>query len=180
MSLKGMNMPIGPDSIYTLYAIHPKEDGTSTRVASGRFLVHGGQIHVLEDHFGALHAILSGDGPITPEMQERLETLHQSQFYDLVSDGQVERGERPDLVPVKDLGEPQQPQEMEDEEGQAPTPRPMPVWEYHRQGLKSAQVIESKRGAMIMNGQPLSPAELQMILDNVQKGVATLTYRKES
>jgi hypothetical protein len=171
-------MELTSDSIYTLYLLHPK-DGNVTRTPAGRFLLHGGRIHVLEDHFGIVADLIdSGAGQVTPEVERRLDTLQHSAYYDLVSDGQVERGERPDLIPTADLGDPAQSEDVESEEQQPPAPRPQPVWEYHRQGLKTPQVIESKDGAMRMNGKPLTHEEIQAILDNVRKGVATLTYRK--
>jgi hypothetical protein len=103
-------MTLSPENFFSIYMVHP--DSKARKVGytlSGRFLLFGGRMHILEDHFGHLKDMLDWkpeDNQITPQLERRIDSYRRSSYFDLVSDAEIQQGLRPDLLPAADVGEP--------------------------------------------------------------------------
>src|SRR6266851_9229392 len=88
---------LGPEHIFSVYRVHPQQDGTTKRQLAGRYIEHGGEVHVLEDYFGVLGHL--PEGPITDQTNRVLAHLRRSSYLDVVSSDDHAR--RFDLLPAR-------------------------------------------------------------------------------
>jgi diguanylate cyclase (GGDEF)-like protein len=123
----------------------------------GRFMIHNGQLHHLEDYHSFLTNLLP-EGPLTSAVQNTLVALTtplltttQHKFESPGSGGQVS------AVPD-------------------PLPKPQ-VFEYQRAGMFEPHVIEFCGDKVSLDGAQLAPNEVELILGNVSRGVASLRYK---
>lgn len=138
---------------------------------AGRFMVHDDKVTHLEDYHGVLSHLLP-EGPVTATTVSR---LHGMQFG-----GAIAVAPHASVVPPRPGDEaPQAPEGAAGEvivAPQAAPPRPA-VFDYHRPGLARPHVIEFGSAGAALDGQKLDDAELALMLQNVQGGIATLRYR---
>lgn len=150
---------IGFDNIYLVYRVHPAEDGQIHRVLVGKFLLTPDHFQVLEDHVGWLSRLEK----LPPaEVARRIHSLSESMYYQVMNLEDVRQGQHPDVLPQVQAG------------GQE---APESTFSYHREGMASPQTLEFVQGKPYLDGHPLSDEELALILDNVQRGSATLSYK---
>lgn len=157
------------DDIYRIYRIWP-EDNEIKRQLAGRFVVINDEMHVLEDYFGLLKDL--EEGPLTSKTLESLEDMNHAQYLEIIKQSDIYDGARMDLLP-----------EAKFEDGRliedgVTAKRPPPVFEYHRAGYEQPQALELAAGKALLNGQELSPDEIQIILQNVRSGLGTLRYKR--
>jgi diguanylate cyclase (GGDEF)-like protein len=155
---------------YLVYALHPdlKRMSVHPRLV-GKYILHDGVIHVVEDHDGVLDGL---DEQPLAQNQSRIQSLMNSHYY---------------LVDKKKpADEKQQVDDWEDEvfgdsdaaDGGEITPAPTRdgVFHYHREGYGVPRVLEAKSGRLTLDGKEVSREDVQVMLDNAKKGVAKITY----
>lgn len=154
---------LGHNHIFSVFLIHPQEDGTVKRQLAGRYLDHDDEVHVLEDHFGVLSGIV--DGPIDGRTSQILSNLKRSAYIDVVGTDD----QRLDLIPETDFSG------ATPQHDAAPEPQQKPsLFEFERDG--HTHNIEFRDGQCWMNGQHLDDAEAQRVLEHHQQGVGVLRY----
>lgn len=163
-------MPTAED-IYRIYRIWHKGDAIERQLA-GRFVVIGGEMHVLEDYFGLLKDLQ--EGPLTTETLTYLHHMNKSQYLEVIKQGDIYGGERMDLLPEAKF------EDGKLKEDGVKAKRPPPVFEYHRAGYEQPQALELAAGKALLNGQELSPDEVKVILQNVKSGLGTLRYKQST
>lgn len=179
----------GTHKVFSVYGVYPnhKADKPGRRLL-GRFVTFEGHIALLEDHSGFLSEMIK-DGPITPDVERALESLRHSPYTRVEDESDVYKGK--DLSDVPELETepgsegPQpsgHPQLVESTEapagGEFRIQTPPAVFDYLRVGAAKAQVIEIHEGQVLLNGQLLSPEEIQRVMYNIKTGLASLRYRK--
>jgi len=150
----------GLQNLYLLCQLHPHGDDLHTVIA-GKFYLDDQHFEVLEDHVGWLKELQ--DKP-PAEAARVIWRLANSMYYKVVNMEDMRQGKHPDMIP---------------ETPTPPSPGPESRFEYHRVGIPEAQLVEFHVGKAYLDGHPLSPEDLQQMLDNVQNGSATLGYKQE-
>lgn len=158
-----VTQPLGYENIYYVYRLHPHGETDLHRVLIGKFMLSPEGFHVLEDHVGWLEK-LEKESP--EEVARTIHALSQSMYYQVVNLEDIRQGHHPDLV--KEL-----PAGGDDSAG------PQSSFVYHRQGMAKPQTLEFISGKAYLDGHSLSDEELQVLLDNVQGGSATLGYTQD-
>ncbi len=159
---------------FLVYALHPKQDGLAKRLV-GKYVLHDGKIHVLEDHDGVLNGL---DGRQMSSAGRQIDALHRSSYYQVVQ---------------KDLRAPEQvqAQDASDEQswenetfgngGQvqpaAPAAQPSTngLFRYQRAGHDTPRVVEIRDGRILLDGKDLPAEEAQTLIANVKAGTAKLS-----
>jgi diguanylate cyclase (GGDEF)-like protein len=137
----------------------------------GRYMIHDGQVHHLEDYHGILASVLP-EGPVNTDMVARLHGL--SWAPDLT----VEPHEAPQTNADGTAGNGAPPTPLL-EVAESPPPPPAPVFEYTRAGHAAPHVLEfGMDGKAALDGSALDDAELALIMDNADRGLATIKYRQ--
>ncbi len=142
----------------TVHGVHYKVDGKEHR--AGRFLLHDGHLHHLEDHHGLLERLLP-EGKLTLKTISALHGLKMSPHLriDLEDIPSAEKqAAKPTPEPVK-------------------KPRPPSVFEYQRAGHDKPHTLEVTGGKHLLDGEELSHPEVQTILNNYKSGAATIRYK---
>ncbi len=133
---------------------------------AGRFMLHQGHLHHLEDYHGILASMLP-EGPLTAETISRLHGLQHGGA--ISSTPHPAPDHRPTVL---------------DEPGVELTPEMTPprpaVFHYHRPGMLHPHVLEFGLRGGALDGQKLDDSELALMLHNVQSGLATLRYKPGS
>jgi GGDEF domain-containing protein len=143
----------------TVHGVHYKIDGQEHR--AGRFLLHNGKLHHLEDYHGLIEHLL-------PEGKLTLKTI--SAIHGLKMSPHVR-------IDLEDI-----PSAKEDAKV-APTPvpqrqpRPPSVFEYRRAGHDKPHTLEVTGGKYLLDGEELSHPEVQTVLNNHKSGAATIRYK---
>jgi hypothetical protein len=168
---------INSENIFKLLRVHHTADGQLKRQPSGRFIVHDGNIHILEDYFGDLSHLK--DGPVDEKTNRWLTSMKRNPYYDIVTDEDVRKGNRPDLIPEKDLGDPAEDSQAQFEgqpagDSNPSKPRKPSKFEYLRDG--QVHNIEFRNGSAFLDGQQLDPVEIKRILEHHASGVGVLRY----
>jgi diguanylate cyclase (GGDEF)-like protein len=143
-----------PPEVYSVDVKH----GNSRRFL-GRYMLHAGKIHHLEDHHGVLNQVLP-EGDMDLEAISKLHGLQWSPSFH--------------VEPHHHTPEATEPAEPVEVVKDAP-PRPPGVFSYHRVGMPPAVVEFGPHGAAI-NGSMLGQHEQARILENVKSGLAVLRY----
>lgn len=145
-------------NVYLIVQFHPHGEDLHPRVI-GKFFLDQEHFEVLEDHVGWL-SDLQKESP--SEASRVIWRLANSMYYKVVSVEDVRQGRHPELIPETPV---------------PPSAGPESRFEYHRVGVPEAQLVEFHEGKAYLDGYPLSPEDLQQMLDNVQAGSATLGYK---
>lgn len=124
---------------------------------AGRFMVHNGQVSHLEDYHNLISSIIP-EGPVDPNVVSNLYGLQQHPNFVITSHNPQEESPEAMVTP------------------QQPPPRPA-VFEYHRPGMNSPAVVEFTPNGPAIDGEPLTPDELSLIIQNAESGLATIKYR---
>ncbi len=132
---------------------------------AGRYMVHDGQVTHLEDYHGILHAMVP-EGPITEVTASRLHGLEFAPHIILA----------PHEAPMG-LTPPQPDQSINAIVEPAPEAQRPPVFEYHRAGMATPHVIEFGEHGAAIDGRKLEPRELDLVMHNVDSGLATMRYK---
>jgi diguanylate cyclase (GGDEF)-like protein len=156
---------------YLVYALHPDLPRMKIHPRLvGKYILHDGLIHVVEDHDGVLDGL---DQQPLAQQQSRIDSLMNSHYY---------------LVDKKKPANEQK--EVDDWEnevfadsdaadgGQIQKPARDGVFHYHREGYSVPRVLEAKGGNLTLDGSDVSREEVQAMLDNAKKGAAKITYVK--
>ena len=147
-------MSLNPDDFFIVYRLRHSPDGRMVRQQAGRFAFLPGEIAVLEDYFGMLEGL---DGPPDENKQKLIRSLMNSAYVDVVRQGDLRDGSRPDLLP-----EVVPPNNSANGNGSAvasPGGITQPaVWDYHRPGMETPQCLEFHHGSSkaLLNGQALT------------------------
>lgn len=150
----------GLQNLYLLCQLHPHGDDLHT-IVIGKFYLDSTHFEVLEDHVGWLEEL----GKKSPAEASRvIWRLANSMYYKVVNMEDMRQGKHPEMIR---------------EEPVPPSPGPESRFEYHRVGIPEAQLVEFHNGKAYLDGHPLSPEDLQQMLDNVQAGHATLGYKQD-
>ncbi len=169
---------INPRNIHLVYWSRPNADATGLEHRLlGKYVIDGGNLHVLSDYAGMLSKF---NGPFTPQVKQALERMRDSTHLTIVSRQDLDDGLRPDLKPVAAATAEQPQQANSDPNGgelQVATPVRHPVFDYQRVGMDKPHVVEFRAGKALLDGNALTGAETALILENVNKGLATLRYR---
>jgi hypothetical protein len=188
-------MALDFNPVHAIFSVYEWYSGE--RRYMGRFLVHNGQLLILEDHHGMLKQHFR-DGPLVGQNEQAIEDLSRSGFIELANEGNVQEGKQMDLSSNQpgqgpeagpapafvekpeqgQTGEDVQPATAPPAQGAFEMKAPEPVFDYLRVGMNKPQVLEIHENIGYLNGQKLSPQELDRIKYNVQNGLATLRYRK--
>lgn len=131
---------------------------------AGRFMVHNGRIHHLEDYHGILESMLP-EGRLDTAAISRLHGLQWSQNFS-VDNHNIDKQPAP-------TGEVHL-----DQDPLSATARPA-VFDYHRAGMSKPSVLEFGLHGAALDGAKLSDPELALIAQNVKDGLATLRYPKK-
>jgi len=138
---------------------------------AGRYLVHNGRLHHLEDYHGILSSFLP-EGDLDVEAVSRLNglqwssKLHTTPHY-------------PVIAPPPQAGQAQaQAPSYRVSSLSAQEPRPPSVFEYHRVGMSQPHIVEVGGGGASLDGRKISDPELQLILRNAENGIAKIKYKQ--
>jgi hypothetical protein len=95
----------GEPGIWLLYRKMVDGENGPQESLVGRFVIHGGNITIMEDHGGILEDIFP-PGPMTERELHRMKALEngQSAYWELVREDDLNQGKRLDMVPEMDLG----------------------------------------------------------------------------
>lgn len=165
-----------PTDIHNAYITSPT---TGKLHPAGRFLVHDGHLHHMEDYHGLLAQHMP-EGAIDDYTLAKLG--HPGGGLTIASHEAIRGGHRLDVVPEADLDPMPRPK---------PTPtgpklqdhlevKPPSVWHYHRAGHDAPHTLEAREGKYLLDGNPLKDHEVATILDNVRTKTATIRYPKRS
>jgi len=147
-------------NIYYVYRLHPHGTDDLHHQLVAKFLLTKDHFEVLEDHTGQFEKLAAK----TPgEISASIHALSRSMYYKLVNLQDLHEGKHPEFIK---------------EHVAEPTLGPESRFEYHRVGMPEAQHIEFHAGKAYIDGHPLEDQDLQLLLDNVQQGHATLSYRQ--
>lgn len=143
---------------------------------AGKFMLHDGNIHVLEDHEGFLDGV--EDGPETSRSKKLLRALANSMHTRVVNHQDWIDGKHPEMHPEASV-EPE-PEPRLNEGGGIPKSA-------GRTSRFTLQVRDSKeqmhlfvRGdVVLLNDQPLEPEQVQVIRNALENGEAILRYLPE-
>jgi len=134
-----------------------------------KFFHDGKTFATLEDHSGIL-ADFPHEGPSTPHVRSMIDRLMRGSYLHVKSKQEDEKpGDTPKEPTAADHDLP---------ENDPIDPPRASVWDYHRVGMDTPQTLEVVKGKPMLNGNPLSREESQLIFSNVQNGRATLRHRK--
>lgn len=147
-------------NIYLIFRVHPHGDEDLHRVLEAKFVLLPNHMEVLEDHAGFFKRARK-----PADMAKIVHDLSRSMYYEVVNLEDIKDGKHPELLP--EVGR------SESELG------PESTFEYHRQGMGVPQTLEFLNGKAFLDGHELSEEELQVVLDNVQSGVATMSYKDQ-
>lgn len=129
---------------------------------AGRFMVHGDHLHHLEDYHDILDTFLP-EGPVTDHTRDTLYSLKYSPRFVVKEDF------------VKDM--PKETKGMEVAMKEEPAPQRPDVFHYHRPGMLNPHTLEFTPSGPALDGQALSPDEMNLIIRNLDSGAATLKYK---
>jgi GGDEF domain-containing protein len=192
-------MSINASNLYKVFTVHPQKDGRIERHYVGKYLLHDGQIEILEDHHGILVNSLH-EGAVTAETLHTLEAMKDSPYIDVVSQHELDSGKRPEYYEEADLGDAPDPLAEQTEADQkvlhsdgrpdrtpmdqpvasnnAPFPTGPAIFYCYRQGIPDPDVLEVNGQQAWLNGSELNHGEIATVLANVRTGIATLRYKK--
>lgn len=155
---------------YLVYALHPdfKRMSVHPRLV-GKYILHDGVIHVVEDHEGILDGL---DEQPLARHQSRIDSLMNSHYYLVDKKKPADEQTQVDDWENEVFGD----SDAADggEVTQAPTRDG--VFHYHREGYSVPRVLEAKSGRLTLDGKEVSRDDVQVMLDNAKKGVAKITY----
>jgi len=152
----------------------------------GRYMTFNNKLIHLEDYHGLLSHLLP-QGDMNDVTISRLHGLKASPHLTIAEDempveengGKIEP-EKPGLFsdgPI-DYGDNDPYLQMEhpiEEEAQLP----LPIFDYHRVGMDRPHTIEFSNGSVLLDGNLLDPATLNLVLSNIHNGAATLRYKNQ-
>jgi diguanylate cyclase (GGDEF)-like protein len=159
-----------PNDIYNVYKMI-----NGNRHPAGRFLVNNGKVHHLEDYYRELDV---PEGTVDDYTIAKL--THPRPGQAIASDADMRSGKHLHLIPEADLAKPMpQPIDVTPEMVQQHlTKLPPPVWNYRRAGHDIAHTLEHHgKGKFSLDGNPLSPDELQTIALNLKNKSASIRYK---
>lgn len=160
-----MISPLSLDHVLNVYSVDG-DDKPQYRLV-GRLLDSDHGLDVLADYHGLLQKLA---GPPSEEQTRRFDALQRSPYLHVVSLGEIQRGEHPELLPSINMpgltGKPNH-----DE---------VATFEYLRHGLRDPLLIQFRGGTAYLNGQPLSRLELQQLTDTIASGQAELRRYRHS
>lgn len=163
------------DDIHQVY-LQAQHQGKESLHPAGRFLVHDGQVHHLEDYHGLLKDHVP-EGVIDDYTLSKLS--HPGPNMKIAGRRAIRGGHRLDVVPQAKLDPLPQPKEVQPAEiKQHVEVRPPSVFHYTRVGHDQPHVLEVAKGKHMLDGNPLSDHEVAAILDNVRTKTAKLRYAK--
>ncbi len=148
------------EGIYRLYSLRFTADGQQTKRMVGRFLVHNGNLRFLEDHSGYLHRMFT-PGEVTPQTIDRLHSIKQNGYWDLIHEDALHAGEHPEHVPDLDTGD--------------QTATPEATFTVSGKDLPAPQHLEVWSGCCVLDGKKLSDSEVEILMSRVELGKLTLT-----
>lgn len=157
-----------PNDIYDVYHVQ-----NNKRHPSGRFMVRNGQVHHLSDYHGHLQSTVP-QGPVDEVSAKMIQNPPAG--IEIASRGQVKGGHYLHGIKEQELEE-MMPDPLHVKQ-HTPVLRPPPVFHYFRAGMDKAHLVEVKGNQGSIDGHPLTNDELELILQNIQKGVAKLRYRQ--
>jgi GGDEF domain-containing protein len=129
---------------------------------AGRFMVHNDHIHHLEDYHNIIDTFLP-EGPITDHTVNMLHSLKYSPRFVVKEEF------------AKEL--PKETNNMEVALKEEPAPQRPDVFHYHRPGMLNPHTLEFTPSGPALDGQGLSPEEMNLIIRNLDSGAATLKYK---
>jgi diguanylate cyclase (GGDEF)-like protein len=148
------------------------------RYPAGRFLVHDGQVHHLENYHDVMDV---PEGVIDDYTIARIAKPRPG--VDIVSEADLRSGKRLDMIPTASLQPLPQPGPTAAGHPlavQAQVKKPRPIWHYKRVGHDMPHVLEHHGGGKYtLDGNVLKPEEFQTILGNVRSKAATLRYKDD-
>lgn len=150
----------------TVHAVYLKMNGKEHR--AGRFMLHGGKLHHLEDNYGLLQEFLPEQAVTT----KTISTIHGMKMSPNL-DIRVEEAPQ-----QKDAAEPSKEQLGEFAQTLRSASRPPSVFDYHRAGMDRPHTLEVVGNKHLLDGSPLTHDEVQSIIGNVRAGAATIRYKQ--
>lgn len=164
-----------PNDVHHAFLAVPHPIRGTAYHPAGRFLVHRGQLHTLEDYHGLLADL--PQGPVNEltlmHLQNPKVGLHTASRASLLA------GHHPELLPEAEMQPLPKPAATPAAAVQAARiPQLPPVWHYHRSGHDRPHVLESQGNQFLLDGNPLKDDEVATILDNVRTRRAKIRYVK--
>lgn len=151
--------------IPTVHALRLRINGKEHR--AGRFMLHDGDIHHLEDYYGLLKRFLP-EGPLTTKEVSTIHGMKMSPHLSLTVETPPAADKPPESAAATPLVDTPMPQA---------SPRPPSVFEYHRAGMDNPHTLEVHSGQYLLDGNRLTHPEVQTILSNAHTGRAKLRYK---
>lgn len=149
------------NSLYFVYRVHPHGEDELHHFLVGKFILTPTHFEMLEDHSGQFKQL---EGKPPAEVANYIHRLSNSMYFKVISLQEMQDGKHPDLMQdylaPADLG-------------------PESSFEYHRIGMPEAQELIFHSGKGYLDGHKLEDQDLQLLLDNVQAGHASLKYKAD-
>lgn len=140
------------DGVYRLYRYEMGDPSGQYLRLVARFIIHGKEIVVLEDHIHMLGDII---GSVLDRSTLRaLAELHTSGYYRLENEDDIAAGEYLDQVDDAPVEEP-----TPDSKFEATVP-----------GAPAPLMVEVYGDSLVVEGQPLSPEEAQALMEQIEAG----------
>ncbi len=154
---------------FSLYDVYMDISGEKHLV--GKFALYGSELHILCNYYPGKDGLFEKtfrNGPVDGKTAMNISSPP-SPFI-LVAHSDRAMGKYLDDVPNMALN-------TEYVEPPAPLPEQHSIFEYHRVGMNDPHIIEFSNGQALLDNKALEEEELNQLLDNVEKGLATLKYR---
>jgi diguanylate cyclase (GGDEF)-like protein len=165
-------------SINSVFRVLVDPEGNVHHRLAGKFLLHGGEIHVLEDHDGFLDGVQ--DGPVVPGVERLLRALRNSMHTKVVNHQDWVEGKHPELLPGADEDPEPTPEPRLNEGGGIPrTNGRTSRFSLQVRGSKEQMHLFVRGNVVLLNDQPLEPEQVQVIRNALENGDAILRYLPE-
>lgn len=166
-----------PNDIYQVRLVLRDKNGQVQHHPAGRFMVHEGNVHHLEDYHGHLASDIP-TGAVDDVTMAKIK--NPPDHIAVASEDSIRDGHRLDFIPMaklKPLAQ-QSPANGQPLGMQAQVKKPKPVWHYQRVGHDQAHTLEHHGGGKYsLDGNPLKGDEVQTVLSNLRSKTATLRYK---
>jgi diguanylate cyclase (GGDEF)-like protein len=177
-----MEEPIGHKHIFSVFARHPKDDGTLSHQRMGKFVVHNGNLDMLEDHSSGLLTPLR-EGILGEDTKRFIRNLANSSRMQLVNHQDLLDGLHPEHIKDAQTDDEQGIEQIgetpDHEQATVRNLRPPSIFQYKAQGHGKPAIVHVRENTAFIDGQPIDAAAVKTMLDAAVNGLAEIKYHVE-
>lgn len=173
--------------IFVVHRLRPRHGGVVDSHVTAKFALDDDMnVHHLCDYNGLLRDDVP-EGPLTYGSQAAIQALFRASHYSierrdvtqLREDSQHETTPEARRVDAGNpngtlVADPTEPSLVSD----LGSARPPSIFDYHRVGMDKPHTVEIREGTVHLDGNRLTPDEADLLIQNINNGLATIRYRK--